>query len=146
MIRFITLSLLAGMLCVGAGNAEGPKPFPDFKAKRVKPPKSGSTSRITIQIDPAAQIAPSTVVAAAPSDAVTSPRPGQYDWFWDKVSPAAASAGPGRLQSAITVLAAAQSKVPAPRLQHMQDIARANGIDILRSTIGTQVSRHWFWQ
>ena len=30
--------------------------------------------------------------------------------------------------------------MPAPRLQQMQDIAKANGIDILRSTIGTQVS------
>ena len=31
-------------------------------------------------------------------------------------------------------------KVPAPRLQHLQDIARSNGIDILRATVGTKVS------
>jgi soluble lytic murein transglycosylase-like protein len=44
------------------------------------------------------------------------------------------------LEQAITTLAAATSKVPAPRLQQMQDIAKANGVDILLSTIGTQVS------
>jgi|TARA_R100001039_G_scaffold37333_2_gene35642 soluble lytic murein transglycosylase-like protein len=31
-------------------------------------------------------------------------------------------------------------KVPAPRLQHLQDIARSNGVDILRATVGTNVS------
>lgn len=141
MFRIITSSLLAGVICLGGAHAEGPKPFADFSAKRVKPPKSGSKNRITIQIDPAAQVdAPQAEVALAPSGTVTRETPGQYDWFWDKVSPEAAKAGPGRLQTAITVLAGATSKVPAPRLQHMQDIARSNGIDILRSTVGTQVS------
>ncbi len=121
--------------------AEGPKPFPDFSAKRIKPPKSGSKNRINIQIVPAAPSEAEVPVAAAnPAGTVTRQTPGQYDWFWEKVSPAAASAGPGRLQKAITTLAGATSKVPAPRLQQMQDIARTNGIDILRSTIGTQVS------
>lgn len=140
MIRFITSSLLAGLLCVSPAGAEGPKPFPEFSAKRVKPPKSGSTNRINIQIDPAAPVvaaAPAPDVASVPA---TRQTPGQYDWFWEKVSPAATNAGPGRLSAALATLAAATRKAPAPRLQHMQDIARANGIDILRSTIGTQVS------
>ncbi len=138
MIRTFTTSLLAGLLLLSPAVAEGPKPFPEFSAKRVKPPKSGSTNRINIQIDPAAPAAqaPSTA-AAVPA---TRQTPGQYDWFWEKVSPDATSAGPGRLNTALATLAASTRKAPTPRLQHMQDIARANGVDILRSTIGTQVS------
>ena len=67
MFRIITSSLLAGVICLGSAHAEGPKPFADFSAKRVKPPKSGSKNRITIQIDPAAQVdAPQAEVALAP--------------------------------------------------------------------------------
>lgn len=141
MYRIIATSLLMGALCVGFAHAEGPKPFPDFKAKRIKPPKAGSSNRINIQIDPAAQTQPVAVARANPSStAKAPPAPGSYDWFWDKVSPEAAKSGPGRLQTAMSTLAGAGGKVPAPRLQHMQDIAKVNGIDILRSTIGTQVS------
>lgn len=141
MLRILTSSLLVGTLCVGVAQAEGPKPFADFSAKRVKPPKSGSNNRITIQIDPSTQAPPAKADAVlGPSGTVTRDTPGQYSWFWDKISPDAVNAGPGRLQTAISVLAGATSKVPAPRLQQMQDIARSNGIDILRSTVGTQVS------
>lgn len=140
MIRFISISLLAGLLCVDTVLADAPKPFPEFSAKRVKPPKAGNTNRINIQIEPSVPAPEAQVAAAAPSGTVKRQNLGQYSWFWEKVSPDATRAGPGRLQSAITVLAAATSKVPAPRLQQMQDIARTNGIDILRSTIGTQVS------
>jgi len=137
--KFI-LALLAGVFVGMPAFAQNPAPFPEFEAKRVKPPKAGSKNRINIQIDPTAQVAaapePSTTAPTAPTDG----SPGQYDWFWDKVSPAAARTAPGRLETAISVLAGATRKVPAPRLQQMQDIARANGIDILRATIGTQVS------
>ena len=40
----------------------------------------------------------------------------------------------------MAALTAASGQVASPRLQHMQDIARRNGIDILRSTVGTHVS------
>lgn len=140
MNRFIKYSLLAGMVCVSPAGAEGPTPFPDFTAKRVKPPKSGSTNRINIQIAPQAPGQPEQTSVATPSGSIDRQTLGQFGWFWDKVSPQAASAGPGRLEQAITTLAAATSKVPAPRLQQMQDIAKANGVDILLSTIGTQVS------
>ncbi len=144
MIRIFTLALVTAVLGASFVAAEGPRPFPEFSAKRVKPPKSGSSNRINIQIDPAAPTRPSEERAAAvslePSGSVRRQTPGQYNWFWEKVSPEAAQTGPGRLQGAMTTLAAATSKVPAPRLQHMQDIARVNGVDILRSTIGTQVS------
>ena len=142
MTRFLICSLLAGVLGVGLAHAEGPKPFPEFSAKRVKPPKPGNTNRINIQIDPAAQLpaTPAAAPVATPSGSISRGSDGQFDWFWDKVSPDASQSGPGRLEVAMTTLASATSKVPAPRLQQMQDIARANGIEILRSTVGTQVS------
>jgi len=142
MVRiFLTSLSLCGLLCGGA-LAEGPKPFPKFEAKRIKPPKAGSTNRIRIQIDPTAQQAPKAKPAAeAPAEAgTTDASPGSYDWFWAKVSPEAAQSGPGRLDTAMQTLEGASAKVPSPRLQHMQEIAKANGVDILRSTIGTQVS------
>jgi soluble lytic murein transglycosylase-like protein len=40
----------------------------------------------------------------------------------------------------MNVLAGSTRPVAAPRMQHMQDIARAQGIEILKSTIGTSVS------
>jgi len=140
MYRIFGISLLAGTLAVAPCLAEGPAPFPEFSAKRIKPPKSGSSNRINIQIDPAAQVKAVPAAVAQPSGAITPKAPGQYDWFWAKVSPDAADSGPGRLQTAMSTLAGAADKVSAPRLQQMQDIAKVNGIDILRSTIGTQVS------
>lgn len=140
MYRLFTVSLLAGVLSVVQGHAEGPAPFPEFSAKRIKPPKSGSSNRINIQIDPAAQIKPVAAAVAQPSGAIAPKAPGQFDWFWAKVSPEAAKSGPGRLQTAMATLAGASNTVPAPRLQQMQDIAKVNGVDILRYTIGTEVS------
>ena len=142
MTRIFTISLLAAALAVGPVAADTPKPFPEFSAKRVKVGKRPIGSRINIQIDPAAQV---KTVAAPPKQqdapAPSKPRPvGSYSWFWQKVSPAAGKSGPGRLQTAMSTLAGAADKVASPRLQHMQDIAKANGIDILRSTINTQVS------
>jgi soluble lytic murein transglycosylase-like protein len=64
---------------------------------------------------------------------------GAYSWFWTRVSPALAASGPGRLFQAMDVIAGTGG-IAQPRLQHLQDIARANGVDILRSTVGTRVS------
>ena len=138
MFRLITVSLVAGALAGSVLWAEGPKPFPSFDAKRVKPPKPGSTSRINVFIEPKVMVVPDVVATA--SGAIVPLAPGQYDWFWERVSPAVDKSGPGRLEVAMTTLATASTRVPAPRMQQMQEIARANGIDILRSTIGTQVS------
>lgn len=147
MTRLLAIALLSGALATTPVWAEGPSPFPDFTAKRVKAPKPGSKPRIGIQIDPAVQAAAlkpkpkvGPDVVAQPSGAIAPTQPGQYDWFWEKVSPNIGSSGAGRLETAMATLAAAAGKVSSPRLQHMQDIAKVNGIDILRSTIGTQVS------
>lgn len=140
MTRLIKWSLMAALFCVAPVAAQTPKPFPEFSAKRIKPPSSGSANRINIQIAPAESDKAVSAAAATPSGSNVNQAPGQYDWFWEKISPDAASSGPGRLAKAITTLAGATSKVPSPRLQQMQDIAKVNGVDILRSTIGTQVS------
>lgn len=123
--------------------AQSPAPFPEFEAKRIAPPKPGAKRRITVQIDEAPQVPaappapeplPEETARAEPAAPV-----GRYTWFWDKVSPDMAQSGPGRLAAALSVLDG-QGQVAAPRLQAMQDIARARAVPILTSTIGTRVS------
>ena len=122
-------------------HAETPAPFPDFKPNFVKPPKSGARKRVNVQINrPSPAVSPSPSAQVAPSGGDSTPKAGQYDWFWTQVSPDVAQSGPGRLEKVMIALSGASTRVPAPRLQHMQDIAKLHGIDILRSTIGTIVS------
>lgn len=124
-----------------AGVAESgkPKPFPVFEAKRIQPPKPGQRQTL-VQIPLAETIVrkeePKAEDPAAPSGA---PSPGRYAWFWDSVSPARAESGPGRLEVALTALAA-KGDVAAPRLSTLQKIARDRGTSILKSTVGTRVS------
>lgn len=144
------LSLWAALSCVALPViAETPRPFPDFNAKRVGVPLPGERPSI-VQIDPEEQ---ARLLAALPKQ--TQPLPqvapqeppggtsegkiGAFASFWSMVSPDLSESGPGRLGQAIGAVAAT-GDVPQPRLQHLQQIARENGVDILRSTVGTQVS------
>jgi hypothetical protein len=115
-----------------------PSPFPDFQARRVKPPKPGESRRITIQIDPSEQ---KKVVLPIITDEPREPSEpiGRFTWFWDQVSPKMVNTGPGRLPEALTALNTS-GKVATPRLQAMQEIAKAQGVPILLSTVGTKVS------
>ncbi len=144
MKRLAHVSLVAAILAGGPVLADTPAPFPDFSAKRVSVPKPGERRKI-VQIDPAEQ---ARLLDALPKP--TQPAPteqaivedlkiGAYSWFWTRVSPDLAASGPGRLFKAMDVISGTGG-IPQPRLQHMQDIARQNGVDILRSTVGTQVS------
>ncbi|WP_227271279.1 lytic transglycosylase domain-containing protein [Roseobacter weihaiensis] len=142
-----TASLIAAILLCAPIEAETPNPYPDFSAKRVSVPKPGERPTIA-QIDPEEQARllaglprpsplPDTIV---PDDTnIEEGKIGVFSWFWSKVSPALVDSGPGRLDKAMTVLAGTGG-IPQPRLQHLQQIARANGVDILRSTVGTRVS------
>ncbi len=122
-------------------SADSPAPFPDFKPKFVKPPKAGARKRVDVQINrPKPVVTPDSEVSPPPTAEVRRPKTGKYEWFWAKVSPEASKSGPGRLEKAMATLSGASARVPAPRLQHMQDIAKLHGTDILRSTIGTKVS------
>ena len=137
MRKLFLTSLIPGLIFFGSGPLAEPKPFPEFSAKRIKPPSGASSNRIKIQIDPAATSAP---IKAPTNGAAAAPRVGQYDWFWTKVSPDIAHSGPGRLETAMQALSIAASKVSSPRLQDMQAIAKAQGVEILKATIDTQVS------
>jgi len=126
----------------------------DFK--RVTPPKPGSTQkRITVQIDPLEQAA---ILSRSPKPseqdktgevgdegAAAAPKPspgGRYGWFWESISPDLAQTGPGRLRLALDKLGNPPSgeSAPNPRLAALGQIAQAQGVAILRATIGTEVS------
>lgn len=145
------LSVILCLLAVSAA-AQTPPVTEDFTFRRVKPPAAG-VPRITVQIDPVEQArrlaarpkvepraeepAPETVVAAMPAP----PPSATYGWFWDAVSPARGAVS-GRFTQALAMLTQGPggTAVRAPRLQHLQDVARAHGTDILKATIGTEVS------
>jgi Transglycosylase SLT domain len=137
--RALTMCVcVLGMIATDVASSEAVKPFPEFEARRIKPPTAATQKRITIQIDPEQAPTP----PAPPAEDVTSDAPvvdSQYSWFWEKISPELAQSGPGRLSAALQVLSGS-GKVAAPRLQTMQDIANARGIPILISTVDTQVS------
>lgn len=152
-LRVFSLRLAASMAAaalIGAGGAavaDTPAAFPEFQAKRIKPPAPGATRRITVQIQPGDGPQPVAKapepeeqrVAALPPSSPADAAPGRYDWFWAKVSPELAQAGPGRLPEALQALGGS-GEVAAPRLQALQDIARVHGVPILRATVGTRVS------
>ncbi|QYK40523.1 MAG: lytic transglycosylase domain-containing protein [Paracoccaceae bacterium] len=150
--------LLAVILGVGIGTASAQVAAAedDFTFRRVKPPSAGSGPRINVQIDPAeqarrlaalpkveprkpdaAQEPAAQDVAAAPA----APPATAYGWFWDLVSPAR-GADAGRFPTAMAALSQGPggASVRAPRLQHLQQVAQAHGTEILKATIGTQVS------
>lgn len=141
-LRILTAGGCALCMALGcAAAADEPAAFPEFKAKRVKPPQPGTLKRITIQIDPSEYPAPPP---PKKPDAAGGEQPmgdpvGRYAWFWQQVSPDIAGSGPGRLQDAMQAISA-DGKVSAPRLQAMQQIARDHGVPILKSTVGTNVS------
>lgn len=142
MEKLLVTSLLVAIISAGFVFADTPKPFPEFSAKRIKPPSSKANNRINIQIDPAPIEAPSDTVAEQSGDDKPATRrsAAQYEWFWEEISPDLSQSGPGRLDLAARALAKSSTKVTSPRLQAMQEIAKAQGIEILKSTIGTNVS------
>lgn len=140
MKRYFVLALVAIFLGAGGAMAE-PPPFPEFSAKRVKPPSSGAKKRITVQIAPQA---PSLPAAATAASAPKPRTPGgeTLAWFWNEISPSIDAQGPGRLEPALVRLMNPPSGqgIAGPRLQDLQGIAEQHGKDILFHTVGTRVS------
>jgi soluble lytic murein transglycosylase-like protein len=153
MSRLATGVALAAALAVQGARAE------EFTFRKVKP-FSGSGPRITVQIDPAEQAArlaalpkidpdgpdhgldEATAATTDPETRPPAPVPdAAYAWYWDLI-PAGLNEARGRFPSAIAALSQgpAGASVRAPRLQHMQEVAETYGTDILKATIGTQVS------
>ncbi len=142
--HFIKLTSAAG-LCLATGAwADSAASFVDFTFKRVKIPTATATKRITVQIDPDAEPYRFAMPARPnqPMPGPVSPYSGDFDWYWDAVSPQLADAMPTRLEDAINKLAGGPEGkgVPTPRLQDMQRIADQHGREILKATIGTHVS------
>ena len=133
---------LSASICGAEDIPAKPKPFPDFSAKRQKPPASGTRKRITVQITPNGPKAGAIVGANKPAGAGASSGPSHHEWFWSVISPKIEDSKPGRVQKALVRISKPPQGegVPAPRLQTLYGIAQAQGIEILKSTIGTKVS------
>ncbi|WP_259805511.1 lytic transglycosylase domain-containing protein [Aliiroseovarius crassostreae] len=149
----VTLSVLPLSFHGGAVQAEStPPPFPEFTFKRETVP-TGSGKRIRVQIDPAEQarrLAPANTQPQAATSVTDTSTEGAlsahgYEWFWAEVSPKRDHGGAANLQQALAVLErqAGQGALTGPRLEDLQKIATAHGVDILKATIGTHVSPAW---
>ena len=139
------LTVAAALLSVGTAQAETqkPKPFPDFSAKRQKPPKAGNRKRITIQITPKGPSAGAVVSGSNQNSkgGAKARTASSYQWFWDTV-PTEIEKGSGRYQAALDRLSnpPGGSGVRGPRLQTLYAISQTHGIEILKATIGKKVS------
>lgn len=126
----------------------------DFTFKRVKVGEPRPGQRITVQIDPVEQARLLALLPTVDPEGLPPPEPpetdapaappfasGRYAWFWQQV-PAARSAVDGRFDAALAALSQGPdgARVTAPRLQHMQDLANRYGVELLKATLGTDVS------
>ena len=125
----------------------------DFTFRRVAPPKSSVGNRITVQIDPDAEVfritpgfEPRRPGDPSPNSATQLPpglvpdAPTAFDWYWETVSPAINADPALRFVQAMETLQKNATKVATPRLTTLENIISAHGGDILTSTIGTKVS------
>ena len=147
-------ALVAALALAAPAPTLAEAPTNDFSFKRVKVPGAGQRPSI-VQIDPAEQARLLAIPAARPApEAPQSPGTGGsgaaappaqtaslFDWWWTEVSPALGPVS-GRFGKALEMLAKGPdgARVPAPRMQTMQDIAGRFGTEILKATIGTRVS------
>ncbi|KEO54035.1 lytic transglycosylase domain-containing protein [Thioclava pacifica] len=153
--RAVIVMLMSAALAV-PGWAETSAPVqPGFKPKIVKPPAPGTKRFITIQIDPEEQKRELAAMSKEPWQPVTRVPPAKsgtagadkavrsahYAWYWNKVSPRLEDRA-GRLDLALAALTQGPkgTQVRAPRLEALAKIAQTHGTDILKSTIGTEVS------
>ena len=124
----------------------------DFTFKRVGVPEKSAGKRITVQIDPDVEVFRITPGAEPRRpgdprpDAATQLPPGvpsgpsAFDWYWQAVSPARDVDAALRFNQAMQTLQQNALKVGTPRLSSLQSIVQSHGVDILASTIGTEVS------
>lgn len=150
MNRFIMgIAAAAAITAAAPSVAEVERLQPDFTFKRVAVPSGGSGGRITVQIDPnAPRLGPVYADPEPEAEAVTASapvapvRPSGMEWFWANVPGTVATRSPASLQLAMSQInnPPEGKGVPTPRLQTLQNIASSHGLDILRETVGTQVS------
>lgn len=123
-----------GAAMAGAAPADSPPPFAEFTFKRIGVGDAVPGRRITVQIAPEGTDAPPDPVAVDPG-----PQTARFPAFWTAVSPALSGSGPGRLTQALRALDLGGG-VPAPPLQQMRGLSARHGANLLRHSVGTQVS------
>lgn len=162
-MRFRAAVLIAAIAISSGDSAlgQGQEPARDFTFKRVKVGERPPGARGLVQIDPAEQArilaalpktsAPHAEPAlppveagapgASPAAAAPTPAEARYAWFWDAV-PAGIEDLSGRFPLALAALTQGPdgAKVAAPRLQDMQQLADSYGVELLKATVGTEVS------
>lgn len=133
----------------------------DFTFKRVKVGERQSRAQGLVQIDPVEQArllaalpktsAPHQVPDLPPieggDEAAKAPlgpvpqREAAFAWFWDSV-PSGIDDVSGRFPLALATLTQGPGgkSVPTPRMQHMQELADEFGTELLKATVGTEVS------
>ncbi|WP_092888200.1 lytic transglycosylase domain-containing protein [Roseicitreum antarcticum] len=139
--------LMIATIAASPAPSQTPPGHEDFTFRRIAPGTSSGGPRITVQIDPAEQARRLAAAPRVPAPQVAPTTPGAatttgaHGWFWNVVSPDITQ-GAGRFAQAVNAVGNAPpgSGLTAPRMQFMQDIAQAHGAQILRATIGTQVS------
>lgn len=141
LVRFsfcAVLALTLSYVTTASVRAEPPD-FPDFKAKFVKPPAKGGARAPLVQVTP---VTVQPKAPAAPDAPASSGAVGRYGWFWEGVETALPAQGGERARVALDRLtkAPAGQAVAAPRLAEMQKLAATHGSDLLRASIGTEVS------
>ena len=130
--------------------AEGVPSRQDFTFKRVKVGEPVPGKRITVQIDPEEQarllaslprVELKRPDADAPDLSSAPPSAAAYTWYWDLVSPTRGQMA-GKFNESLVALAQGPKgeMVSAPRMQAMQGLAEKYGTEILKATIGTDVS------
>ncbi len=155
-MRNITGTLISGAILAALSSAvpQGAAAEDSFSFRRIKVGEGTPGKRITVQIDPAEQarrlaVAPKPAPLPEPAASDTpaaplapiAPPKSSYGWYWEAV-PAGIADVEGRFALAMATLSQGPggSAVSAPRLQHMQEVASKYGTDILKATIGTDVS------
>lgn len=141
---FLTSAAVLGSAAV-AEAPDTPRPWRAFTFKRVTAPQAGQRPSPLVQVEPDAPIGP--VVDVVPDTAaddvvpaaVEAPVASGWEWFWTTVHADATQGGPANMVRALAALEA-RDGLAQPRLQHLQDIARAHGAEILTATVGTDVS------
>jgi soluble lytic murein transglycosylase-like protein len=156
-MRALYITSLVALVGAAPVTAEEPAQFREFTFKMVKPPKAGSNNRINIQIEPedlerqrgkssSLVSRPATEADEPKADGEAKPTPkqktGTYAWFWDKISPNIAESAPGRLAPALVAVnnGPGGKAVLTPRLETLRAIVEVRGAEILKATIGTEVS------
>ena len=158
-MNVVSLALLVSFFGLGfvwAQSAPVPKTVQvggDFTFKRVGLPGRSAGKRITVQIDPEAEVyritpggEPRRPGDPRPDAATVLPpglvphAPTDFDWYWEAVSPAIGADPMLRFQTALVAVQESAVKIGTPRLQTLQRITETHGVDILTATIGTEVS------